>query len=210
LAAEALRVAGGRFTVFGPRASDYLWGSLVTRVTGTAGGGAYSDPAAVVRPGDVLQYANARFRDGTTAARNTAVVAAVDAAGRVTAVYQQNFDKVRAVTRQSLDLSKLVVGSVKVYRPAARTTAPGAFRFSVVNNTGGPVGVTERAGAGATAYTLSRADTAASYQARAWTTYGGARPTLTVGGKSVPVEDGAGYEVYRAVGGAVAVRKLTA
>jgi hypothetical protein len=208
LAAEALRVAGARFTVFGEGIRDYAWGTPVATVTGTAHGGTYSESAAAVRVGDVLQYANVRFRDGTAADWNTAIVAAVDAAGRVTAVYQQNFNGVRAVARHPLDLSTLVAGTVKVYRPIPRLAAPGRFRFSIVNSTGASVAVTEQAGSGSAAYTLTRADTAASYQARWWVTYGGARLILTAAGRSVAVEDGAGYEVYRTAAGAVAIRKL--
>ena len=99
-------------------------------------------------------------------------------------------------------------GSVNVYRPAARAAAAGVFRFSVVNSTTAPAWVTERAGAGASTYALSKADTTASYQARWWTTYGGVRPVLTVAGRSVVIEDGAGYEIYRTAAGAVAIRKL--
>lgn len=209
-AAEALRAAGARFTVFGTGTTDYAWGDLITRVRGTPAGGVFSNPTAAVRPGDLLQYSGALFRDGTTGEHNTAVVAAADAAGRVTAVYQQNFAGVRVVTRQPLDLRGLMAGSVTVYRPAARVATAGVFRFSVVNNTTAPVWVTERAGTGVATYALSKADTTASYQARWWTTYGGVRPVLTVAGRSVVIEDGAGYEIYRTAAGAVALRKLAA
>jgi hypothetical protein len=134
-------------------------------------------------------------------------VAAVDGAGRVTAVYQQNFNGVRAVTRQPLDLTQLTSGYVKVYRPLARSAVAGRYQFTVVNNTGAAVGVVERAGTGWAAYTLSRANTAPSYQVRGWTTYGGARPTITAGGHTIAVTDGAAYEVY-STGTGVAVRPI--
>jgi hypothetical protein len=207
LANEALRAAGARFAIFGPTGTDYTWGGLVTRVTGYPSRAVYSSPAAMIRPGDIIQYSGAVFRDGTRAPHHTAVVAAVDGAGRVTAVYQQNFNGVRAVTRQPLDLSQLVAGSVKVYRPLARPTVAGRFNFTVVNNTGAAVPVTERAGASWSSYWLSRANTWSSYQIRGWTTTG-VRPTITVAGKSIAVDDGAAYEVYTPAGGGVAIRKL--
>src|SRR5262245_49225563 len=107
LAAEALRVAGARFAWLGGTTSDYAWGGLITQVTGYATGAVYSK-LAPIRPGDIIQYAGAMFRDGTWGRHHTAIVASVDQAGRVTAVYQQNFNGVRAVTRQPLDLSQLI------------------------------------------------------------------------------------------------------
>jgi hypothetical protein len=147
------------------------------------------------------------FRDGTRAWHHTAIVASVDWAGRVTAVYQQNFNGVRAITRQPLDLSQLVAGSVKVYRPLPRTAVAGRFQFTVVNNTGASVFVTERAGTGVSSYGLSRGNTTASYQIRTWTTTG-VRPTITVAGRSVAVDDMAAYEIYAGPGGAVSIRKI--
>jgi hypothetical protein len=208
LAAEAVRAAGGRFLVFGAGSANYDWGTLVTRVTGKSAGAVFSS-AAAARPGDIVQYANARFRDGTRAAHHTAVVAAVDGAGRVTAVYQQNSGGVRAVTQRPLDLADLTAGRVRVYRPEARAAKPGVFRFTVVNDAESGVGVTERAGGMSWAYRLGRADTAGSYQTRWWITTGGVHPTLKVGGQTVRVEDGAGYQVYRGADGALAIRRLT-
>jgi hypothetical protein len=134
-------------------------------------------------------------------------VAAVDWAGRVTAVYQQNFNGVRAVTRQPLDLSQLMAGSVKVYRPLPRTAVGGRFQFTVVNNTGVSVPVTEQAGTGASSYWLSRANTWSSYQHRTWTTTG-IRPTITVAGQTVAVSDMAAYEIYPGAGGVPSIRRI--
>jgi hypothetical protein len=206
-AAEAVRAAGGRFNVFTPGVTDYVWGALVTRVTGTAGGGMYSNPAAAARPGDVIQYAGARFRDGTVAAHHTAIVAAVDGHGRVTAVYQQNAKGARYVTRDRLDLSQLVSGTVRIYRPQARAAPAGWYRFTVVNNAGPGVYVTERAGLGASTYGLAQTDTAWSYQTRVWQS--SVRPVLRVGGASIAVDDGAAYEVYRQWNGALGIRRVS-
>ena len=206
LAVEALRASGAKFAWLRSGTTDYAWGQRLTTVVGTAGGGVYR-AAAWFQPGDVIQFTRARFRDGTWAGHHTAVVAAVDGAGRVTAVYQQNFNGVRAVTRQPLDLSQLTGGYVKVYRPLARTPVAGAYRFTLVNNTGVSVGVIERAGTGWSAYRLSAANTLGSYQVRGWTTAGGVRPTITAGGHLIAVTDGAAYEVY-STGSGVAVRQI--
>jgi hypothetical protein len=196
LAVEALRAAGAKFAWLRGPTADYAWGHLVSRVRATPGGAVFSNPAAVFAPGDIIQYHNAVFADGTWATHHTAVVAAVDAAGRVTAVYQQNFDGVRAVTEQALDLTQLTSGWVKVYRPVARAPVAGHYGFTVVNNSAAAVRVVERAGPAAAAYSLSAADTLASYQVRGWVTVGGARPVIRVGTSSITVTDGAAYEIY--------------
>jgi len=206
LAVEALRASGARFAWLTSTTLDYAWGAGLTTIVGTANGGVYRT-AAEFQPGDVIQFTNARFRDGTVAVHHTAIVAAVDSAGHVTAVYQQNANGVRAVTKNALDLSQLVGGYVKVYRPLARTPLAGRFQFTVVNNTGASVGVAERAGTAWASYTLSRANTAASYEIRAWTTYGGARPTIVVAGHAIAVDDAGAYEIYNS-GGGVAIRKI--
>jgi hypothetical protein len=206
LAVEALRASGARFGWLTSTTLDYAWGTLLTRVTGYATGAVYGVPTATFRPGDVIQYTNAHFRDGTWATHHTAIVAAVDGNGRVTAVYQQNFNGVRGVTQQSLDLSQLVSGYVKVYRPLARTAVAGRYQFTVVNNTGGSAGVVERAGV-SSSYTLTGANTAGSYGIRTWTTYGGVRPTIVVAGHAIAATDGAAYEVYN-TGSGVGIRQI--
>jgi len=206
LAVEALRASGGKFNRLTSTTLDYNWGTLLTRVTGYANRAVYSVPTAKFLPGDVIQYTNARFRDGTWATHHTAIVASVDGNGRVTAVYQQNFNGVRAVTLQSLDLSQLVSGYVKVYRPQTRTRPAGLYQFTVVNNTGGSVTVVERAG-GSASYTLTAANTAGSYRIRSWTTYGGVRPTITVAGQAIAASDAAAYEIYN-TGSGVGIRQI--
>jgi hypothetical protein len=54
---------------------------------------------------------------------------------------------------------------------------------------------------------LSKADTAASYQARTWWTNGGVTPTITVAGHSITVTDGAVYEIYNS-GSGIAIRRI--
>jgi hypothetical protein len=208
LATEALRAAGARFAWLGGTTTDYAWGGLVNQVTGYSRGAVSSNAAAPLRPGDIIQYSGAVFRDGTRAWHHTAIVASVDGAGHVTAVYQQNFNGARAVTWQPLDLSQLVAGTVKVYRPLPRTATATRFQFTLVNNTGTSVAVTERAGTGVSSYWLSRTNTTWSYQIRTWVTTG-ARPTIVVAGKTIAVDDMAAYEIYTGPGGVPAIRKLS-
>ena len=207
LAVEALRASGARFAWLTGATTDYAWGAKLTGVLGKPTGAVYGVPSARFQPGDVIQLTNARFRDGSWAPKDTVIVAAVDGAGRVTAVYRQNFNGVRAVTKQAFDLGGLVSGYAKVYRPLARVDLPGRFQFTIVNNTGGPVSVVERAGAAWASYTLGKANTLSSYQHRTWTTYGGAKPTVTVAGKSIAVDHVGAYEIYNS-GTGVAVRRL--
>lgn len=205
LAVEALRASGGKFAWLTSTTLDYAWGTLLTRVTGYTNRAVYSVPAAVFKPGDVIQFTNAHFRDGAFLAHDTAIVAAVDGAGRVTAVYRQNFNGQRVVTKNALDLSQLNGGYARVFRPQARTPLAGHYGFTVVNNTGAGVTVVERAGTAWSSYTLSRANTAASFRIRGWTA--AVRPTITVAGHTITVDDAAAYEVYNS-GGGVAIRKL--
>jgi hypothetical protein len=207
LAVEALRAAGARFAWLSGATTDYAWGAKLTGVVGTANGGLYRVPSARFQPGDVIQFTNARFRDGSRFPHHTAVVAAVDGNGRVTSVYQQNFGGNRTVTRNGLDLNQLIGGYVKVYRPLARVDLAGRSQFTIVNNTGAAVGVVERAGSAWASYTLGKANQANSYQIRTWTTYGGVKPTIRVAGQTIAVEHGAAYEVYH-TGSGVSIRKI--
>lgn len=207
LVVEALRASGAKFAWMTAATTDYAWGTKLTGVTGTASGGRYGMPTARFQPGDVIQFTNARFRNGSWFPHHTAIVASVDANGRVMSVYQQNFNRVRAVTKQPLDLSQLVAGYVKVYRPVARTPAAGAYGFTVVNNTSAPVTVVERAGSSWTSYVAGSANTAWSYRVRGWSTWGGMRPSITVAGKTIAVDDASAYEVYNS-GAGIAIRKI--
>lgn len=207
LAVEALRASGARFAWMTTATTDYAWGTKLTGVTGTADGGRYGVPTAQFQPGDVIQLTNARFRDGSRAPKDTVIVAAVDAAGRVTSVYRQNFNGVRSATKQSFDLSHLIGGYAKVYRPVARTAVANVYGFTVVNNTAAPVTVVERAGSSWTSYVAGPANTAWSYQVRGWSTWGGLKPAITVAGKSIAVDDASAYEVYNS-GAGIAIRKI--
>src|SRR5262249_44727654 len=88
LAMEALRAAGADFTRTQPAGpSDYVW---------TSNGAARLTNGSQVagkrfQVGDIIQYENARFSAGGVRSlpHHTQVVAAVDAAGRITRVYEE-------------------------------------------------------------------------------------------------------------------------
>ena len=207
LAVEALRASGARFAWLTGTTTDYAWGTKLTGILGTSAGALYRVPSVRFQPGDVIQFTNAVFRDGSRFPHHTAIVAGVDGNGRVTSVYQQNFGGARYVTRNALDLNQLIGGWAKVYRPQARIDLAGRYQFTIVNNSGSAVGVFERAGTSWCSYWLSRQNTAASYQHRTWVTYGGVRPTITVGGQTIAVEHVGAYEIYNG-GGGVAIRRI--
>ncbi len=206
-ASEALRIAGAKFIFDNGSSLDYVWGSLVAKVTGKASGAIFSNPNARFKPGDVLQYSNAKFSTGQFASHHTSVVASVESLGRVSAVYEQNFNNVRTCGKHALDLRKLTSGYIKVYRPQARIVTPTRFEFSVVNNAKTTVSVKEAVGNSSFTYKLTAGNSAASYQTRFWTTTG-SKPTITVAGRTLTLEKGAGYEIYRTSAGTLSIRKL--
>lgn len=217
MATEALRVAGGKF-VLGPDSpsfGDFVWGSLVTAVQFTGGHVAYSNPAAKIRVGDVLQYRNATFSTGITATHHTAVVAAVNALGRVTAVFEQNFGTLsggpasRFVGRHALDLAKLTGGWVRAYRPVARAIVPSRFEFTIVNNTAAVRNFQIKVGTITLAnYMLDKANKANSFMV-VWLIDGlPTKPTIVVNGHVLTVVNGGGYELFTLANGTPSVRKL--
>ncbi len=130
LVVEAFRAAGARrLPPFGPDA-DYVWGDLV-------------EDRAEVRPGDVLQFRDARFKGRRRVVRNgravverwsrsfphhSAIVDEVLDRGRVLVILHQNIgppgsteDERKVVRRDTLRLTELQKGGwVKAYRPLAR------------------------------------------------------------------------------------------
>jgi hypothetical protein len=151
-----------------------------------------NSPVPACLPGDVIQYRGATFADGSWATHHTSIVETVDA-GRPTGVLQQNWNGVRVVTRERIDLGGLTGGWARVFRPLARTPARGIYQFTVTNATLSRVRVVERTAGGAVAYALSPADTEASYQVRTWQS--ASVPVLWVGTSRMVVHDAAAYEV---------------
>jgi hypothetical protein len=214
LATEALRVSGAKFIHSSPT-DDYIWSSqMVTKVTGGKPP-VYSNPSAKIQPGDIIQYTNAKFSDGKTATHHTSVVASVDSKGRVTAVYEQNVGKlvkgsssqVRYVVKQALDLSKLISGYVKIYRPDARPVESGRYEFTIVNNTKSTASYQIKMGTTTKSYSATSSNTAGSFKTH-WVK-SSSRPSIIVNGKSLSLTNGYAYEIYTASTGKAAVRVLT-
>ena len=76
-------------------------------------------PDQAILPGDIVQFAGARFRSRNGARydmpRHTAIVASVS--GTVIEIMHQNWNGVGKVTRLQLDLAELRAGEVSVFRP---------------------------------------------------------------------------------------------
>ncbi|MGL4549971.1 MAG: hypothetical protein ACRC33_02185 [Gemmataceae bacterium] len=196
---EALRAAGAKFIrgADHPTPGDYVWGSLVKVVT--AGGASAS--AARCRPGDIIQYRNTRFSNGMWASHHTSVVATVDALGRPTAVYEQNFNNQRVIVKNPIDFSLMTSGYVRIYRGVPRVPVAGRTEFTLVNNLPGSGAVGMRIGG----YNLGNvilgpANRWDSYQTRYLTALPGLVPRLTVGLTSLTAVNGAACERFRLAG----------
>lgn len=142
MATEALRISGGEFFpgdlgVDSPSAGDYVWGTLITTISYANKTRSDSAPTIAVLPGDVIQYCGS-VKIGTTTypTRHTSVVKTVNTAtaSRPTAVFQQNFGGLRTVQTATIDVTKLIAGSLRIYRPKARLDATNVWKFTVVNN----------------------------------------------------------------------------
>ena len=202
LVTEALRVAGFEFVLGkdNPAPGDYVWGKLVTVIQANGGRAFDSNPAAHVQPGDVLQFRNAIMSTGY-AFHHTAIVAAVNAQGLPTKVYEQNVATNGAMTEQRwvhldpIDLSTLRQGWVRVYRPVARADAPEQYKFTVTNNWPIPETAYITMPGGSFPVYLSPANTPGSYVTEVITTWGGIAPMLTRGTAPTPIVNGAGYQL---------------
>jgi hypothetical protein len=218
VATESLRVAGYEFdskdgnSQLGMLVDDYQWGTLIA--TFTAGG----PRTASVRPGDVLQYRDAYFSDHH-ATHHTSVVAAVNANGLPTEVYEQNIDKggtkgaVRYVTRRAINMTDLQSGKVWAYRPVARADRPGDgynhFKFTLANNTPAVRSVTIGfTGATPDSVSLKADNILGSFYTFDYYTTASTGPVIKLNGSSVTVVPGGGYEVYLQ-DGVAKVRRLS-
>lgn len=199
LAVEALRISGAHFerSDFGPDVpgpGDYVWGKCVGTVT--------AGKSVSVQVGDILQFRAVRLRSGFGVAlrpHHTAIVAGIDPAGHPVAIYEQNISvgsgpPDRTVQRRPLDLTTLVDGWVRVYRPVVRCDLPNRTVVTVVNQTANPVTVAVHVdGAASSTFGLGPAGSEAAHFTR-WIT-ARSRPRLVVGGTSLPMEQAAGYAV---------------
>jgi hypothetical protein len=219
-ASEALRASGGEFIASDlgadyPTAGDYIWGTTVKVVSNSNGKWTDSNPTAKALPGDILQYHNTRIVVGTTtstATHHTSIVAAVNAAGLPTLIYEQNVNGVRTLQKHSIDLTKLTAGWVRISRPKARIDRTGQSKFSLVNNTTAAQSVTVKFGTTPLgSVSLGVANTASSYIME-WLSSSSTTTKFTLvlaNGSSIAVDNAGGYEVYPGTGGKAAIRKLS-
>jgi hypothetical protein len=147
-----------------------------------------SQPSRKCAIGDILQY---RLGNGAKT-HHTAVVAAVNSAGAPTAIYQQNYNSQRYVSRDNTDLNAKLKdrgGYILVYRPIAPRKS-GQVEFTLVNN--------------ATSRAISFTIVGKSADVGAKNTSGGfaaqwakaATVKLVVDGKSTTIVHRKGYEFY--------------
>ena len=218
-ASEALRVSGGEFMSSDlgadyPGAGDYVWGTLVKVVSYSNGRWTDSSPTVKALPGDILQYNNTKIVIGTstwTATRHTSVAAAVSTAGLPTLIYEENVNGIRTIQKNSIDLTKLVAGWVRIYRPKARIDKVGRYKFTLVNNFSSSQAVTVKFGTQSLGtVTLGTANTMSSYIMQ-WVSASSTTTKFTLvlsTGSTITVDNAAGYEVYVGTGGKAALRKL--
>lgn len=215
---EALRVAGAEFTkrdlgADSPSPGDYVWGTLIKSFSVVNGKLKDSKPSSKLMVGDVLQYRSVRFVSGSassSASQHTSVVAAVNSSGMPTFVYEQNFNRVRLVKKNAINLTTMTAGYIRAYRPEARVNKAGEVKFTIVNNMTSAQAV--NVGVGTTVrplMQLTAVNTGASHIYATWPTSGGA-PKLVLSSKaSVTIAHGGGYEIYKTSTGTAGIRKLT-
>jgi hypothetical protein len=129
LAMQALQSAGAKnnFGPWGPWA-NYVWGSLVLEELGGGGGGqAAAGTFLNVRPGDVVQFSDARFVLNTPTysswqsyPHHTAIIEAYLGNGQFS-ILQQNVNGSMKVQRGVIDFAQLTTGAVWVYQPVPRS-----------------------------------------------------------------------------------------
>ena len=219
---EGLRVAGAEFipsliAADSPGSGDYVWGTLIKKVEYASGKWTDSSPTAKVQPGDVLQYKNTKLTSGTVttaAVGHTSVVAAVDAAGMPTFVFEQNTSGVRTLKKNTIDLKTLKnnntasPGWARIYRPVARINK---FQIAVLNNTAAAQTVTLKYGVQTvSSIPLTATNTSNSYL-MVWVGAPSTQTGLTLvlsNGKSIALANAGCYEAYLGTDGKPAWRKL--
>jgi hypothetical protein len=215
LASEALRAAGAQFITSQPsigtgkdypNPGDYVWGTFVEQVSASGGKLTKATTALPVQPGDIIQYDNAHFSDGSYAIHHTSVVKTVNSQGLPGSVYQQNFSSKRYETSNTLDLTRLTGGFVRIYQPVARKPVADLYEYTVVNNSTASQTYSATVGTYVSRSTLTAADTTYSYTEQYFTSSIGA-PTLKVGNSSIKVTDNASYEIYGS-GSTVAIHRI--
>lgn len=123
LAAKAVEAAGGRHqSKFKdhPNEDDYVWGKLVASYEMTKAGPKQSGKASDIRPGDIIQYRDTKWKGNFTYGHHTAVVGAVKEGSTKIDIFHQNVNGKRIVLADSLDFAGLESGWVRIYRAQAK------------------------------------------------------------------------------------------
>lgn len=204
-ASEALRVAGGEFVVAdlgpdSPMPGDYVWGTLIKTISVTGGKRTDSHPTTNVQVGDIVQYRNTMFVNGTStmqAAHHTSIISKVSSSGHSpTEVLEQNVGSARIVQRHSINVTKMTAGWIRIYRPKARVNRTGERKFTIVNHSSVTQTVTMKVGSSTIrTFTVGPANTAGSFSTWFMTASGTAVPALSFNGQSVTIIQAAGYEI---------------
>ena len=211
LAVIALQVVGADFTRTEPKGtSDYIWSS--NRIARLTNGSQVAGKQ--FRVGDIVQFHHSTFRTGSRIPHHTQVVAAVDKAGRITEVYDQNITingtKYRTVKRhKAIDLTKLTGGAVSIYRPVTRVPETGLVEFIIINNTNAKSTVIFQRGTTVSKFTPDKANTRGSFLSIKVKISGTGDAMLKVGNTSVKIEDGTLYEMFTQKNGQDGIRKLS-
>ncbi len=107
-----------------PHEGDYVWGKLVYVLRGRKKTPAEKIVAGqTVKPGDILQYRNAKFEGkgySYSYGHHTAVVLAINLGTREMTVLEQNINGKRFVQQSHLNLNDLRTGWLRIYRPVAK------------------------------------------------------------------------------------------
>ena len=112
-----------------PRPDDYVWGKLIRKVT--PGHNVQGD----VDLGDILQFRDAKYGDGSTtssAPHHTAVVRGAQLSGSLVSTFEQNSGGKKYVTEGKVNLKGLTAGTIWIYRPIKGTNL---VPFEITNRT---------------------------------------------------------------------------
>lgn len=128
LAHEAVRSAGAKSSPAyrdSPGKGDYVWGTPEYAVEAKDGTATETGSAAKVRPGQIVQFRDAKFAGrrpggGTytmTFPHHTAVVQTVSPDGKTVGILHQNHNGKKTVAELTLPLADLQSGWLRVYQP---------------------------------------------------------------------------------------------
>ena len=111
-----------------PGKGDYVWGEQVAMIEFVEKKVQGLETLAQVQPGDIIQFRDMQLKGDVVTAKgrgwyslsaphHTAVVNSVDAAKNTLAIFHQNWSGNKTVRQDTLKLSDLVSGWLRIYRP---------------------------------------------------------------------------------------------